>query len=410
MTALPPSGNTARTRPENRAFFPALDGLRAIAFLMVFGQHYFWLAWGWTGVNVFFVLSGFLITGILFDSRDDPHRVRTFYLRRSLRIFPLFYGLFAVLLLLEPLMHWRWDRLWLLWPLYLGNMLAFLGPAATVAHTPLQLAADAHLSSLRLPRSELYLGHLWSLCVEEQFYLLWPWAVFWIRDRRKLIALCTSAVIAGPLFRLALQAYAPAWMIQQELLYRFTPAQFDALLLGGLLALLWRGAARPRLLQIARLAAAVGTVALACFMVFAVGSWRMYPAQYPSWHFTGGQLFADLYAGSVLVCALEPGRWIYNALRVRPLRWLGRLSYGAYVFHDLLHGLFVHLVVYSRFPVPFALQNTATATLALTSTLLFAWLSFRLFETPFLNLKDRWTLRTVVAGIPEREEKSAVAG
>ena len=116
MSALPPAGNTAQTRPENRAFYPALDGLRAVAFLMVFGQHYLSLAWGWTGVNVFFVLSGFLITGILFDTRDDPHRARNFYVRRSLRIFPLYYGLFAILMLLWPVVHWRWDRLWLAWP------------------------------------------------------------------------------------------------------------------------------------------------------------------------------------------------------------------------------------------------------------------------------------------------------
>jgi len=88
-TSLPVTGNTERTMPENRAFYPALDGLRAIAFLMVFFQHYYSIPWGWTGVNIFFVLSGFLITGILFDSRNDAHRARNFYIRRTLRIFPL---------------------------------------------------------------------------------------------------------------------------------------------------------------------------------------------------------------------------------------------------------------------------------------------------------------------------------
>src|ERR1700728_3407250 len=95
------TGNTAQTRPENRAFYPALDGMRAIAFLVVFGHHYLQLPWGWAGVDLFFVLSGFLITGILFDTRNDPNRVRNFYLRRTLRIFPLYYGVMAALLLME---------------------------------------------------------------------------------------------------------------------------------------------------------------------------------------------------------------------------------------------------------------------------------------------------------------------
>ena len=171
---LPPTGNTELTRPENRAFFPALDGLRAVAFLMVFGQHYLALAWGWTGVNIFFVLSGFLITGILYDTRADPFRVRNFYIRRTLRIFPLYYGVFLVLLLLTPLLHWHWNRYWTLWPLYLGNFLRFLSPLSLLRGSALEYAADAHLSSVRLPHTELYLGHFWSLCVEEQFYLIWP--------------------------------------------------------------------------------------------------------------------------------------------------------------------------------------------------------------------------------------------
>src|SRR5579872_4093337 len=78
------TGNTALTAPENRNFYPALDGLRAIAFLMVFGHHYLHVPLGWTGVDLFFVLSGFLITGILFDSRNDAYRVRNFYIRSTL--------------------------------------------------------------------------------------------------------------------------------------------------------------------------------------------------------------------------------------------------------------------------------------------------------------------------------------
>ncbi len=396
MPELPPSGNTEQTRPENRAFYPALDGLRAVAFLMVFGQHYLSLAWGWAGVNVFFVLSGFLITGILFDSRDDPHRARNFYLRRTLRIFPLYYGLFLLLLLLWPWMHWRWNAWWVLWPLYLGNFIRFVSPAATVWHSSLELAADAHLTSLTLPRTEIFLGHLWSLCVEEQFYLLWPWVVFLVRDRRRLLAICWLAVVSGPVLRVLLQTYAPAWMVFGELLYRFTPAQTDALLLGGLVALLWKGPARPALVRAARAAAGLGTLVIALYLVFTVHRWRVYPGQYPSWMFTGGLVFADWYAAAVMTCALQPGGWVHGLLRNPVLRWVGRLSYGAYIFHDLLHGLYVHLAVHAggdRWLADTTERQFAVAAVALPATLLLAWLSFRFFEGPFLNLKERWTLR-----------------
>jgi peptidoglycan/LPS O-acetylase OafA/YrhL len=82
---------------SGRAYYPALDGLRAVAFLLVFFLHYLGLPWGWVGVEMFFVLSGFLITGILYDTRDHPHRWRTFYVRRALRIFPLYYGTLAAI-------------------------------------------------------------------------------------------------------------------------------------------------------------------------------------------------------------------------------------------------------------------------------------------------------------------------
>ena len=122
------TGNTTRTEPENRAFYPALDGLRAVAFLMVLLEHYNQFPWGWAGVDLFFVLSGFLITGILFDSQNDTYRVRNFYVRRTLRIFPLYYGILLLILFLWPLVHWQLSWAWMVWPAYLGNFARFLHP------------------------------------------------------------------------------------------------------------------------------------------------------------------------------------------------------------------------------------------------------------------------------------------
>lgn len=392
--SLPVTGNTSITAPENRQFYPALDGLRAVAFLMVFLQHYASLPWGWTGVNVFFVLSGFLITGILFDSRDDAYRARNFYIRRTLRIFPLYYTICAATLLLAPLVHWRWSLLWLAWPLYLGNFLRFLSPASGQAGSRMQLAGDAHLIGPGLRGQPFYLGHFWSLCVEEQFYLFWPWIVFKARSRRTLIGICLFFVITVPLLRVVAQRIAPSWMLSEELLYRFSFFQLDSLLLGGLIALLWRGANRDLLLRMGRTVAALCTVAAAVYLAVTIHSaphaWReFYP--YPAWRFTGGLLFVNIFAASVILSILEPSGWLHRLLCQPPLRWLGRISYGAYVLHDIPHNLYNGVI--RRIPSLVPQAGVFTAVFALLCTMGLAWLSFRFLESPFLNLKERWTRR-----------------
>jgi peptidoglycan/LPS O-acetylase OafA/YrhL len=393
---LPVTGNTERTRPENRAFYPALDGLRAIAFLMVFSLHYYTLPWGWAGVNIFFVLSGFLITGILFDSRDDPHRARNFYIRRTLRIFPLYYGIFLGLLLLCPIFHWRWTTAWLAWPLYVGNFLRFVSPKFVVQGSTLKSAANA-LDSNLLPNTHLYLGHFWSLCVEEQFYLFWPWVVFWLRSRRALLWVCGTAVIVVPLLRVLAQNTAPAWTLKSDLLYRVTPFQLDSFLLGGLIALLWRGAHREQLLTLGRVVAVLTTIAAIAYLALTIHP-SAFPNWcagyiYPVWRLTWGLTFINVFAAAIILCCLRAKGWIAAILSLRPLRWLGRISYGAYIFHDIFHNLYsqaIHALglrhaLFAKHPTQF------TALLSLTCTLLISWLSFRFYESPFLNLKERWT-------------------
>ena len=386
----PVAGNTTHTKPENRAFYPALDGLRAIAFLAVFFQHYRQMPWGWTGVDLFFVLSGFLITGILFDTRDDPHRVRNFYIRRTLRIFPLYYGIMLALALTVPFLHWDLTWKWLTWPAYLGNYARFLHDY--LPGSPFQRMVDFQPTGvLHGLHTTLFLGHFWSLCVEEQFYLVWPWLVFWIRDRRTLLWICAATLPACLVMRLAGQHYLPSWMLENEILYRATPFRLDALLLGGLIALVLRGRHAQSLLRAARVAL---PVALAAVLIWALLTPAHHiltkPYPYPDSKFTWGLTAVDILAGLLILVALQPGTVVYRVFRLRPLRWLGRISYGAYVLHDIPH--FMYAKVAERL-VP-SHQVIATTLIALCSTVLLAWLSFRFLETPFLDLKERWTIRT----------------
>jgi peptidoglycan/LPS O-acetylase OafA/YrhL len=358
---------------------------------MVFATHYLQLPWGWTGVNVFFVLSGFLITGILYDTRDQPHRVANFYLRRTLRIFPLYYALILVLVLLNPIFRWQWNWTWLIWPAYLGNMARLQPPGAPGSATA--MLEFAQPLSRTFPQVQLAFGHFWSLCVEEQFYLIWPWVVFGIkgiRARRRLIGLCLAGIVILPLLRaLANHTLAPG-VIDNAALITVTPLPFDALLLGALIALLRRGPLADAVIPTARILWA--TLTAAVLLLLAISPAARHAAtphlytDHPAGTFTTGLTLIDILCACVLIMALEPSSLTFRLFNLPPLRWLGRISYGAYVFHDILHSQFIrltqHYTTHSTLP---------TATLALASTVLLAWASFRWFESPFIRLKDRWT-------------------
>jgi peptidoglycan/LPS O-acetylase OafA/YrhL len=141
---------------------------------------------GWMGVDLFFVLSGFLITGILYDTALAENRTKNFYTRRALRIFPLFYGILFLLLLLTPVFHLHWQPGHALYFVYLGNMTGILAPGLSSIHEGLNL------------------GHLWSLAVEEQFYMLWPFVVWKVHDRRRLLKIICVVLVLSPLLRLLL--------------------------------------------------------------------------------------------------------------------------------------------------------------------------------------------------------------
>ena len=355
------TGNTARTAPENRNFYPALDGLRAIAFLMVFCHHYLQLPWGWTGVDLFFVLSGFLITGILFDSRDDAYRVRNFYVRRSFEFSRSITGL-----------CWRFSQLsqscigigtGIGWSGQLTRATMHGSFAHTIQATPFRDSPIFNLiGHLAEQKIILFLGHFWSLCVEEQFYLVWPWIVFWIRDRRKLSWICAVTVPVCLAMRLAGQHLLPTWMLDNEILYRATPFRLDALFMGGLIALILRSAAREPLLRIARIAFPIAMVFVFAWIV-------LFPSEhiwtrnyvYPTWKFTWGLLAVDILSGLlILECAPVENTSFTEILKIRSLRWLGRISYGAYVWHDIFHPEFLWIgkrLILLFVPVN---QNTAT--------------------------------------------------
>lgn len=321
--------------------------------------------YGLFGVDLFFVLSGFLITGILFDTSNDQGFFSKFYARRVLRIFPLYYGVLILLFLLTPFLHLHWNGMgWLLLG-YLQNL------------------EPARIATFQ-PSPQVGLFHFWSLAVEEQFYLVWPAAVFFIRDKRKLFYTTLIISAVALLLRLALVAHGvPAIDIHVNTLCRA-----DSLLLGGALALIYRSRYWPRVLQLAPLGFIAATVIVA-LSVFILGVDPHAPPSAIFW--LEGFRYTVLALGfsCLIAWALRPrsvGLWFFE---LAPLRFFGKYSYGIYVLHVIFLPFFDHYFRSHIFAITHSklLAVVGSGLLSLIIGIVAAYLSYHLYEKKFLRMK-----------------------
>jgi peptidoglycan/LPS O-acetylase OafA/YrhL len=374
--------------------FRPLDGIRAVAVTMVFAGHFGAVGgrfsrtwWGWTGVDLFFVLSGLLITGILYDAPREQGYFATFYKRRALRIFPLYFAFWAAVLAVRFALTVKWPVADLAWIAYLGNFLPIVAVHRGVSpdyYTNLWL----HSSVLAGYQPTIVIGHFWSLCVEEQFYLVWPVVIWFCRSRRALMRWCVAGIVGALVLRIVLEAVLPAPARHSELIYKLSFTRVDSLLMGAWLALYLR---RESVMPV-RHALYLYCAGLGSLILF-VGSAIYFPAKLlghlgEGWLNTYGLSLPGAVSLAVLVAVIRI-RPLQQVLMWRPLMALGKVSYGFYVFHLLLIGLFPGQIVRSRHPIVLGVVFFA-AVWALS------WLSFRFLETPFLRLKSRWA--------PAREE------
>jgi peptidoglycan/LPS O-acetylase OafA/YrhL len=330
----------------NTKRIPSLDGLRAISItLVILGHLVKWKhislevvgSYGSLGVFVFFVLSGYLITNLLIReyARSSTVNLRDFYLRRAFRIFPAaFIFLIVVVILYWHQMHWY--------------------------HVA---AAVLYVANMDMTRPWIF-GHLWSLSIEEQFYLLWPFALKkWFRFRTSVL-LCV--LLATPIFRTALYAFK----VHNGLLGSL-PVYADQLAIGCLLAIF-----APRLPKVS------GYLALA--MLIATVSIPWFPATSPTrtlfMLFVLRPLLDVCVAGLVLHVIQVP----YWALNWAPIAWLGKISYSLYLWQELFcSNAALHLAVSPALPA-----------------LVCACLSYYLVEQPMLRLRDKVTQKAHKASVP----------
>jgi peptidoglycan/LPS O-acetylase OafA/YrhL len=361
--------------------FPALDGIRALAVGMVFFGHYgggshgglvlrflnHVRACGWMGVDLFFVLSGFLITGILFDTRNDSRFFRRFFVRRSLRIFPVFYLLCAILLLLTPVFHYQWHWLQLTFLVYLGNFFA------NHNFSLYEVASRNH------PAARVLIGHFWSLCVEEQFYLLWPLVVWSVRDRIRLLwtasGICLLALLLRITMCLTFPASAETWII------RTLPFRMDSLLFGAILALMLRGP-RSDLWQRSCKWIFLGGLALV------VPLFLEFPFTTSPWILTLGLTLLAVTGAGLIGITLRSGSPAFRFFHLRPLRILGKYSYGFYIYHMVFQWAFIKLLILmTQKTHSLAIGGIIEIGCAFSATFLVAKLSYDLFEIRFLRWK-----------------------
>ncbi len=360
-----------------------LDGLRGVAILLVLAFHLGPVPGGFLGVDIFFVLSGFLITSLLMEEWQSSGliRLKPFYLRRALRLLPAFVLLLVLCCLSIPWLpspEERWARL----------------RETAVAACYLSNWPMLHQTSMPI------LGHTWSLSVEEQFYILWPTLLYGMLrlrlSRSRILLLVCSGIGASAALRTGLYH----WHLHNGIdrmtvifrLYRGLDTRADALLAGCLLGLLAAWNLLPRSRRFIRCTGAASLLCLV-YLGYLVGFRR--PEDSPYYH--GIFTVVALMTATLLARLLSaPARFACRILESAPLVGTGRISYSLYLFHMPI----LHLLLPVGLYVGSALgPHWGYATLALLVvgfSYLAAFLSYCLIESPFLRLKDRLRPRTSV--------------
>lgn len=361
---------------------PALDGIRGWAVLIVFFYHYGGGAQshflplhilglidklGWSGVSLFFVLSGFLITGILWDAIGQKHWWRNFYIRRALRIFPLYYfSIFLVVLAAAITGNFRQvlSNIWV-WMLYLQNVVPLIKHQAIPLNSP------------------VLIGHFWTLAVEEQFYLVWPFVLLAAKKRETAKNLCIAAILLSLAYRLCV------------VFYSHQPSGFCSLVFGragefcsgGWLALAMRGPERITVLKKSFWGIGFGSFCILGAIVFMPHQEFILPGE---WLETAGYLGTGVFSAGIIAASFQDGL-VRCFAEKRCFVETGKISYGIYIYH-ILPSTFYHFL--GGYLLPHAsrnLQLVVTACFAALGTWMIAWLSYRYFESPFLRLKIRFS-------------------
>ena len=350
---------------SDQRYMPGLDGLRAVAVLAViaFHEQLGWAPGGLLGVGVFFTLSGFLITDLLLSQfrAHGKMRLGDFWVRRARRLLPALFVMLAVVTAWVTIA----DRA------RLSNLRGAVGAAAGYfSNWYLISTHSSYFSRFAAPQP---LDHLWSLAVEEQFYLIWPWlllaGVLLIRRKPQFLpwlALPTLGLAAASTAAM-LALYQPGF--DPTRIYEGTDTRAAGLLIGAALAMVWPSARAAKASRRWRIG--LDVPAFAGLVVILVMIWRV--GQYSPFIYKGGLVVLAIATAAVLAGAAVPGSAIGLVLGWRPLRWLGVRSYGIYLWH--------YPVIVLTSPAN-GTENLLRAAAQTAASIMIAAVSWRFIEEP----------------------------
>lgn len=357
---------------------PALDGLRGVSVLLVILCHldtpWFNLRGGWFGVQIFYVLSGFLITSLLIDEwkRTGTISIRAFYARRLLRLAPALLAVLALVIIVSSLISTPEEA----------------GRIRSASLITLLYSSNWFIALGKFPAPEV-LCHSWSLSVEEQFYIVWPVVLFALLRIRSLTALLW--IVSGLVVLLSSwRAYL--WVTTSDKLRVFFGSDTNAaaILVGVIVSLLMATGRYPTSAKGVRAATISGAIMTVLIPVGLLTLTPYVSGTHDWWMYVGGVLGVDIAAGILIMALLvSPVKDLFSH---RPLVWTGRVSYGLYLWH-------YPALWWAR---DHAKLGSLAEPVAVALTFVVAALSFYLLEKPFLRLKGRFQ-RDVPVLVPSME-------
>jgi peptidoglycan/LPS O-acetylase OafA/YrhL len=353
-----------------KKYYPALDGIRGVAILLVIIYHNFNFIgvsyFGWLGVDLFFVLSGFLITEILLSTIGQKHFLRNFYARRILRIFPLYYTTLILFIIVLPLIFkqstlfdypiehqaWFWT--------FLQNWLFIFNPdlSSTILH------------------------HYWSLAVEEQFYLAWPFIILLFKKPKPLLIFITVVLFSVLMLRLYL------WNQEYDILYfnLYTFTRIDGICIGCMVALVQRMD-----LEFIGKRTTVIVLSFAGLNLLFDFINQQYNFYFPYLALVGYTTFAMLFGLLVNEATIGGNKWVNLVFDNHFLKFFGRISFGLYILHWPIYVMLRPFIFnwwqhnFEKFATP------ASSLIPTILAILISVLSYYYFERRFLQLKKQFS-------------------
>jgi peptidoglycan/LPS O-acetylase OafA/YrhL len=358
-----------------RTYYPVLDVLRGLAISIVVFYHNFgsvsFFRFGWMGVDLFFVLSGFLITDLLLKSRETKFYFRNFYVRRVLRIFPLYYLVLLAFYILSPILfsekgpdttfsYYNENKLWF-WSYFQNWLMVHKGPAPVP-----------------------FLSHFWSLAVEEQFYIFWPILIFFVKNLDRLKKVILGLIGLAVVVRICTWAAHPH---EVEVFYCNTLTRMDSLLVGCFLAVHLKQGKEISISTIKVILLSFIMLIVASLAIF--GNVRQDNMLFP----TVGYSISAAFFGAILYLLVRHETHLLPWLKhLKALSFLGKISYGMYVYHIPIYLILNYLIslVIDDHSMSFLGHALVVSVLSLLFTIIASTISFYFLEKPILSLKKHF--------------------